>query len=137
MTIEYTVIRQNRSLATFVVSLQGMNFTIEAGGAKIMGVQHSFLAHSLAIHADADDSSHVYGWLVRAKSDGAVSVLIDEVVLDGVDEPYLFGDASLYLPVVLIFSMDLPAATTALDDPAVTIKVQRYTSFEEISGDDA
>ena len=64
---------------------------------------------------DADDPTHVSGYLVFDRDEEDVTILIDEVVGDGVDEPYDFA-ASQYDVILVLFNVTVPAAATTLED---------------------
>jgi hypothetical protein len=60
------------------------------------------------VSPDATDSKKVIGWLVAPKGDsgGTAELVVDEILSDGVDEPYDFAHpASAYVAIFKIFQV--------------------------------
>lgn len=81
------------SSGTFVVS--GKTYVLEEDVRTVVSV-------------DATDSKKVIGWLVVPKGNdgGAAELVVDEILSDGVDEPYDFSHpASAYVAIFKIFQV--------------------------------
>lgn len=106
------------------VSVDGMDITIESGDFKICNTEES-LDSDLVISAQNLGNDLVLNvYVVKAVSDGEISLLVDEIELDGVDSGYDFEGVGVYKPLALLLYATIPSGTTDLAE--VDINVKRY-----------
>jgi len=99
-----------------VLTVRGGTFTL--GGEEIeLEADQPFTATS-----DADDPTAVIGYIVEEVATEAILLLVDEVVMDGVDEAYAFTRTGPYRALHRLFSMTVPAAATTLDAVDVVVE---------------
>lgn len=109
------------------VSVSGMVVSVEAGSFRINGVENKLLEDEhCKITAHPEYKTGVLASLVLA--DGVARVLLDEVVKDGVDQPFNLKDSG-YTLLISLFDCIVPAGATDLND--VDVRVRRYVPFEE------
>lgn len=95
------------------VTVSGMVITVPAGAFINQG--HNYVLASdqnYSVGASAQPR-YLEGYLVKVVSTGALDVLVDEIVLDGVDVPYNFGDGT-YEVLHRLFDIHVPENTIDL-----------------------
>lgn len=97
------------------VSVSGDAITVSSGTFSIAGrTYHLEEDVRTVVSADATDSKKVIGWLVTPKGDstGSADLVVDEILSDGVDEPYDFDHpASAYVAIFKLFQVSIERDT--------------------------
>lgn len=97
--------------------------TVRAGGFRVVGIDHVLAADQSYGYTQRPEVTWLIGYLVRAKADGSISLLVDEFAEDGADVMYAFGPDSSYDLLHNLFVAKLPGNVPNLD--AVTVEIVR------------
>lgn len=104
------------------VTTSVLTISVSPGTFKVFGEEHEFVSqidHTVTV--DPTNDTHVLGMIVQHKTTQAVSLLVDEVVFDGVDETYVFDGDSDYTPLLPLYKIMVPAGATTLDGLTITV----------------
>lgn len=98
------------------VTTSGLMIIVPAGTFKVLGEEHQFISQmNHEVTVDPTNETHVLGMIVQDKATEEVTLLVDEVVLDGVDETYTFGLSSPYTLLLPLYKVLVPAGATTLE----------------------
>ena len=113
------------------VVVKGMTITVKAGFFRFNG-EDLEVTEDIGFKAAVDDRNvWLDALLVKQKETGAVTVLVDELVSDGItfDQPYEFEGGS-YEPLLRIYSIPVVAGVTSLEN--VELQVFRMQKMEAV-----
>lgn len=98
------------------VTQEGMNITVKAGTFRVKHEDFELTEDAVfAAVADSTYQTNVVGYLAQDLGDGgAVVLVVDEVLLDGVDAPSRW-DSAAYRVLHAAFMARVPAGATTLD----------------------
>jgi hypothetical protein len=104
------------------VSIRGSNIVVIGGQYRVGGIDVEMEEPEYRYRAMKNDTHghSIEGHLVRSRSTGKVSVLVDEVIDDGADEPFQFK-GSPYEPIANLFYAYLPAGNNDLSKANVVV----------------
>lgn len=105
-----------------------LSLRVSSGAFKISGM--SYVLDEDWVHLVTVNSEHftdVFGYLAKNLSNGAIELVVDEVLLDGNDVPYRFNDG-LYKLLTRLFTVRVPPLT--IDLANLDIQVIRVRSAE-------
>jgi len=89
------------------------SLTVKAGSITFLGETKTITNDAvISITPDNTYAKVVYGFIVKNKETGAVDILVDEILQDGVDHAYTFNDASPYACVFTLFVATILAKQT-------------------------
>lgn len=116
-TIRFLASDANINLA---VSQSGLQISVAAGNFKVSGTDYTLdTQQDFTAQNQANDCLCV-GYLKRDTATQAISVLVDEIVDDGVDESIIFNDLVDTEILFKIFEVLVPANSTTLDGETIT-----------------
>ena len=122
MNITIVESRSAQDSQALEIEQSGMVLTLKAGTLKIAGedltIEEDF-THT--VDSNPDHPTELIGYLVKNKSDGALNFLVDEIVDDGVDEPYKFPPDGPYDLVCPLFDIKMLQGVSTLDDATAII----------------
>lgn len=104
-----------------LVEVSGLNITVKAGSMVIAGkpvVLSKDTVYKASTHAQL---SWLRGFLVRERTTGNVTVLVDEYVVDGEDSPFEFLPTCPYDPLYALYAAKVPSGTTDLANADFTL----------------
>jgi len=108
--------------AEFAVSHVGSVLTIGAGDYKIEGVTYTLLDDETFDFAPLPSNDTYYaGFLVREKATEDIAILVDTVLI-GVEEDYIFDEASPYESIEQVFTARYTTDLLALDDLEIRVR---------------
>jgi len=96
------------------VEVSGMTVTVKSGSVKVAGkdfVLAKDVTYTASTHAQL---SWLRGFIVKERTTGAVTILVDEYVVDGEDSPFEFLPTCPYDPLYALYSVKVSASTTDL-----------------------
>jgi hypothetical protein len=106
-----------------------MQLTVGAGAFRAAGVDHSFPEDiDCDLVSDLTFATDTIGYIVKNKDTGVASVLVDEVVRDGIDTPYVFDSGQAYVPLHVLFICKVAIGAVSLDDAPLWV----YQIVEEL-----
>ena len=101
------------SEVNLVISTTGLTISVDAGSFTWTSSTRNLIATDHVVAVDPTDPTDVVGMLVLDVNDDAL-VLVDEIIIDGIDLPYDFS-ASSYVLLHTLFIIRVPAAAANLD----------------------
>jgi len=98
------------------VTQAGMSITVKAGSFRVKHEDFELTEDAVfAAVADSTYQTNVVGYMAQdLGDDGAVVLVVDEVLLDGVDAPSRWNNAA-YRVLHAAFVVSIPAGATTLD----------------------
>ncbi len=117
------------SMDLVVEQAGSLGITVKAGPVVFHGEASALGSDDLFTVTNRDTDTDVVAYLTKdtANSD-AITVLVDEVVLDGVDQRYAYQRGDRYALVAQLYAISVPANTSDLVDVPLT----RYTIKETV-----
>lgn len=104
------------------ITTEGLVISVAPGTFKVFGDEHQFVSQmDHAVTVDPTNETHVIGMIVQDKTTDEVTLLVDEVVLDGVDETYAFDGSSPFKALLSLYKVLVPAEATTLDGLTMTV----------------
>jgi len=98
------------------VTTSGLVIRVAPGTFKVFGEEHQFISQmEHAVTVDPTNETDVLGMIVQDKETEEVTLLVDEVVLDGVDETYAFDPTSPFKALLPLYKVRVPAGVNTLD----------------------
>lgn len=97
-----------------------LDIRVAAASFKMIGEDFDFpsdIVHSVTV--DGTDPTHVVGWIQKDNTSGVAELVVDEMVLDGTDEPYEAPAGKTLLH--RLFEVRAPAAATDITDEELRV----------------
>lgn len=103
-------------LLDLTVEVSGMDITVKAGAFKAAGGEHELLEDVVFIATNRVENAWLDGYLVKAKDDGEIGLLIDERLSDGVtsDDAYQW-EGGPYEQIIRVFEIHVPGGSSSLE----------------------
>lgn len=92
----------------------GMIITVKAGTLRIIGRDVVFTEDFGHEVPSSSVERYLKGFLVRNKTTDEITVVVDEILLDGTDEPFDFKTSD-YESLMTLYEMAIPADTVSLE----------------------
>lgn len=117
MTINWTEVQAPpaQNAVDLTITQTGMTITVEAGSFTIASVGYTLATdQNFIATADPTNDTVACGYLVKEISTGDIELMVDEVVMDGVDTPFDLDDGTYQL-LHNLFAIKVPTGVANLD----------------------
>lgn len=124
MNITDIITKSNEHLMDLTIDQVGLlDIVVRANaGLKLQGVTKSLDADETFTVVNRAEDAQILAYLVEDTGNQEIHTLVDEVVLDGVDEGYIFNRGDQYKLWAYLYKIDVPGGTSDI----TSLTLQRW-----------